>query len=260
MRPREKSKGKTLAESFKDHFSKQAALYAKYRPGYPADLFADLAALAPSRDLAVDVATGSGQAALGLADHFARVIACDASAAQLAGATPHERVEYRVTTAEELDLPDACADLVAVAQALHWFDFDRFFARVRAVLRDGGVIAAWSYRLHTVNDAIDPLTHDFYENIVGPYWPPERAHVEAEYRTIPFPFDEIPMPPRAVRLDWTLPVLMGYLRSWSATQRFVDVRGFDPVDDLEARIAPRWGDPDAPRAVTWPVVLRVGRV
>src|SRR5690606_13750301 len=75
--------------TFEDHFSKLAAAYAAHRPGYPAALFAYLAALAPARDLAWDCGAGNGQAAVSLVAHFAQVVATDASAQQIARAFPH---------------------------------------------------------------------------------------------------------------------------------------------------------------------------
>jgi len=90
-----------IGMSFKDHFSKQAADYARFRPRYPREMFEYLGRIAPSRALAWDCATGNGQAAVGLAAVFERVIATDASEKQIANAEPHERVEYRVAPAEE---------------------------------------------------------------------------------------------------------------------------------------------------------------
>ena len=78
--------------------------------------------------LAWDVATGSGQAAVELAARFDRVVATDASAAQLASAEARPNVTYLHEPAERSSLDDASADLVTVAQALHWFDHRAFFA------------------------------------------------------------------------------------------------------------------------------------
>ena len=68
---------------FKDHFSTQAADYAKYRPHYPPALFEYLASIAPAKKVAWDCGTGNGQAALGLALHFEMVIATDPSEKQI---------------------------------------------------------------------------------------------------------------------------------------------------------------------------------
>lgn len=246
--------------SFKDHFRPVAQQYASYRPTYPFALFEWMAAQAPARDLGWDCATGSGQAALDLARCFTRVVATDASAAQIAQAAPHERIEYRVAPAEDSGLDAHSVDLVVVAQALHWFDVDRFNREARRVLKPNGIIAVWCYGLTTIDgNDIDNVIQDFYSEIVGPYWPPERRHIETGNRDLPFPFDAIAAPAFAMQVKWNLAQLMGYLRTWSATARFVEALGRDPVVDLERRLQPLWGSPGEARRVSWPLALRVGR-
>ena len=181
--------------SFKDHFSAHASAYARYRPRYPEALFAYLASLCPAHDLAWDCATGNGQAARSLTEHFARVVATDASADQLAHAAPHEQITYHVAPAAQSPLASHSADLVTVAQALHWLDLDAFYAEVRRVLKPGGVLAVWTYGLLRINPAVDAVIQRLYTDIVGAYWPPERRHVEDGYRALAFPFDAIE-PPR----------------------------------------------------------------
>jgi SAM-dependent methyltransferase len=245
--------------TFRDHFSGAAPAYAAFRPRYPDDLFAFLAERAPGRRLAWDCATGSGQAAVGLAAHFDRVEATDASAGQIAAAAPHPRVGYRVAAAEVSGLADASADLVTVAQALHWLDRDAFFREARRVLRPGGLLAAWCYNRLAIGPDIDAHLGRFFADTVGPYWPPERALVEDGYRGIDFPFAAIATPEFAIVQDLTLAALAGYLRTWSATLRYVAARGDDPVAPLVATLGPLWGDPDRPRRARWPLHLRAGR-
>lgn len=248
---------------FADHFATVAADYAAFRPRYPAELFAALAAAAPDRERAWDCATGSGQAALGLAEHFRVVVASDASAAQVARAAPHARVRYVVARAEASALADRSVALVTVAQALHWLDAERFHAEVRRVLRPDGVIAAWSYgRVRIDGGAIDELLDHFHDETVGPWWPPERRHVVSGYRTLPFPFAEIPLasPPLALAVRWTLAELLGYLGTWSAVARYRRERDDDPLGALAAALAPHWGDRSVRRTVSWPLAVRAGRV
>lgn len=246
--------------SFKDHFSGHASDYARFRPRYPDALFEYLASIAPSRQCTWDCATGNGQAAVALAPHFARVIATDASAQQIQNAVPHERVEYRVAPAEKSGLADASADLVTIAQALHWFDIPAFFEEAQRVLRPNGIVAVWAYNLMTLSPEIDPLVLHFYRDTTGPFWPPERDIVEAGYQTIEFPFDEVTTPKFQMETHWTLEQVLGYLRTWSATQKFIAARGFDPLSSLGEEIAKLWKDVAAPRLVGWPLSMRVGRV
>ncbi len=245
---------------FKDHFSSGSEGYAAYRPDYPATLFAWLADLCAERCLAWDCATGSGQAARGLAAHFARVVASDASAEQIRHAVPHPEVDYQVATAEASGLAERSVDLVTVAQAAHWFDLPRFYAEVARVLKPGGVAALWGYGRIVLPGAMDaPLRH-FYAETVGPYWPAERALIDDAYRSLDFPFAEIAPPAFAIEVAWTLPRLIDYLSTWSAVKRYQAARGRDPLPALNAELAPLWGDADAAMALQWPLFLRAGRV
>ncbi|MEW5769976.1 MAG: class I SAM-dependent methyltransferase [Pseudomonadota bacterium] len=249
-----------MSTSFADHFRSVSGHYAASRPGYPEALFDWLAAQCPAHELAWDCGCGSGQASAALARHFRQVVATDASAAQIAQASPHAGVEYRVAPAEASGLAAASVDLLVVAQALHWFDLARFHEEARRVLRLQGVIAVWSYGVIGLDDpALDAPVRHFYREVVGPYWPPERRHVENGYRDLPFPFDPIAAPAFAMRAEWPLDQLLGYLRSWSATARYIEARGEDPVEALAATLRPTWGDPATPRGIAWPLALRVGR-
>jgi SAM-dependent methyltransferase len=244
---------------FKDHFSGHAAAYAAHRPRYPDALFRFLAGLPAERRLAWDCATGSGQAALGLAAHFPRVIATDASDAQIAHAEPHPRVEYRTAPAERSGLPDRAVDLVTVAQALHWLDFDRFYAEVARVLAPGGALAVWSYNLARIAPAVDEVLDRFAREVVGPCWPPERRWVDEDYRTLPFPYAEVPAPTFHLEERWDLSGLTAYLGTWSSVARCRAATGSDPVAGIAGELAAAWGDPAAVRTVTWPIALRAGR-
>lgn len=244
---------------FADHFSGRARDYARYRPDYPRALFEFLADLAPERTTAWDCATGSGQAALGLAEDFDRVIATDASLDQIASAARHRRVHYAVAPAEEAPLPSCSIALVAAAQALHWFDRARFWEEVRRVLIPGGVIAVWSYHGFHVSPEVEAVVHRFYKDIVGPYWPPERALVEQGYGALEFPF--VPVEQPAMRLEklWDLPAMIGYLRTWSATQRSEAALGHDPLELVREELAAAWGPPQRVRTFGWDLDLRIGR-
>lgn len=252
--------GRMNRPSFKDHFSGIAGDYAAFRPRYPAALFDYLAGLAPGRTLAWDCACGSGQATMELASRFEAVVATDASSRQIAAALALPNVLYRVATAEASGLAEASVNLVTVAQALHWFDVDCFYAEVHRVLVPDGVLAVWTYEVQQVDgETIDALLKHFYRITVGPHWPPERRLVEEGYRTLPFPFAELRSPGFEMAVSWSLPQLLGYFRSWSATSRYIAAEGRDPVTALMDELLPLWGEPASPRRISWPLSLRVGR-
>jgi len=246
--------------TFKDHFSGHAGAYHEARPTYPAALFDWLAAQAPARDLAWDAGCGNGQASVALAARFARVHATDPSAPQIASADARANIDYRVEPAETCSLPDASADLVTVAQALHWFDHARFYAEVKRVLKPRGVIAAWSYADCSATPAVDAVKNHLYVDLTGPYWPAERRYIDEGYRTLPFPFERLDAPAFEMRVDWTLAQFLAYLRSWSATQRYIKANGVDPVALVEADLARAWGDAATVRSVRWDFHLLCGRV
>ena len=243
---------------FKDHFSGHAGQYTRYRPNYPQDLFRSLAALAPDLDCVWDCATGNGQAALGLAAHFARVEATDASAKQIAEAVAHPRVRYSVAPAEASGLPDRSVGLVCVAQAMHWFDLERFYAEARRVAEPEAVLAACTYESCSVSPDVDRITGGLYSGVLGAYWPPERRHVELAYQDLAFPFTEIRMPAFHMQADWTLEHYLGYLRTWSAVQAYIKKNGEDPVQAIESDLEKAWHGPATTRTVRWPLNLRVG--
>jgi SAM-dependent methyltransferase len=248
-----------MTGAFADHFSGVAEGYASYRPQYPAPLFSYLAGFTTGRELAWDCAAGSGQATMSLLPYFDRIVATDASEAQLAAAPAHPKVTYRVALAENSGLPDKSVNLITVAQAAHWLDLERFYQEVYRVLAPGGILAMWCYGLHRIGDPeIDHAIGFFYKNVVGPYWPPQRALIESGYRTIRFPFYEKSPPAFEMVARWTLPQLLGYLRTWSAVERYRAAKGIDPVASLEQELLPWWGDERDQKKVTWPISLRVG--
>lgn len=246
--------------SFHDHFSGHAAGYAQARPTYPPALFEWLASQCAQRELAWDAGCGNGQATQALTAHFAQVRGTDPSAEQIAQAAPHPRIVYRAEAAEAPTLDAQSTDLVTVAQALHWFDLERFYAAVRRCLRPAGVIAVWTYGLCRVDDGVDRQFMRLYDDILGPYWPPERRHVENGYVELPFPFAPIAAPAFAMHGDWTLAQYLAYLRTWSATQRHLRATGADAVEGVAADLAQAWGEPERARRVIWPLGLRVGRI
>ncbi len=242
---------------FKDHFSAHATAYAEARPRYPVALFAWLATLTPSHDVAWDCGTGNGQAAVGLAAHYARIIATDPSKQQLESAFPHHHVHYREARAESPGLEPRSVDLVTVAQAVHWFDRPVFYAQVKQVLKPGGVLAVWCYSLCHIESAIDSTIQAFYTGEINAYWPPERTLIDDGYRTLEFPFEELSAPALHMQQRWTLEQFLAYLRTWSAVQKFIHNNGRDPVDALNGKLVKLW-DAGVIKTVSWPLHIRVG--
>jgi SAM-dependent methyltransferase len=246
--------------AFADHFSRLATGYAVYRPRYPDGLFAAIAGASARRDRAWDCATGSGQAATGLARYFRSVVASDASGSQVRAAAADGRVRYAVARAESVPLRRHSIDVVTVAQALHWIDLSAFYAEVRRVLRPGGLLVAWTYSAQRIDDgSLDDVLADFYHRVIGPDWPPERRLVETGYRTLLFPFDEVAIASPPMVAEWSLAQLLGYLGTWSAVAACRERTGLDPLPELAERLAPLWGDPAAPRRVEWSLGVRAGR-
>lgn len=246
--------------AFADHFSRLATGYAAYRPRYPEGLFAAIAATSPFRDRVWDCATGTGQAAHGLAQHFGSVLASDASRQQVCAASPHDRVRYFVARAEAVPLRSRSVGLVTAAQALHWLQLPEFYVEARRVLRPGGLLVVWTYGNQRIDKgAIDEVVGDFYDRVIGRYWAPERRWVETGYQALRFPFEEIAIDAPGMVAEWSLAQPLGYIGTWSAVARCREATGSDPLAGLADRLLPLWGDPSAQRRIEWPLSVRAGR-
>jgi SAM-dependent methyltransferase len=245
---------------FKDHFSSVADAYRAFRPRYPAALFSWMAALAPRRDVAVDLGCGNGQAAVLLAEHFAEVIGVDPSAEQITRAEPHPRVRYLVAPAEQTKLATASVDLAIAAQAFHWFAPEAFRRELERIARPGAVFVAGTYGLCRVTPAIDAVVDRLYTDVLDAYWPAERKHVDSGYRTLPFPAAEMDVPAFEISEEWLLAHFLGYLGTWSAVGAYRRANGHDPVSAIAHELRQAWGDTNATRPIRWPLAIRAGRV
>lgn len=242
-----------------DRFSGHADLYALYRIDYPDELYDFVRSLTPGKSAAWDCATGNGQVAGALANWFERVEATDISETQLARAVQKPNIHYQLSRAEQTPFASHTFELITVAQAIHWFDVDAFHAEVRRVAKPGALIAEWGYGLVQLNQPeLDTLMIDFYRNRIGPYWDPQRKHIDHVYASLPFPFAEVVQTRFPAHKNWTLERFLNYLRTWSAVRQYIHENEHDPVTELGEQFAPSWGDGE--RTVTFSIFLRAGRV
>lgn len=242
----------------KDYFSAQSSAYAAFRPTYPEDLFAFIFQHLRGKKCAWDCATGNGQVAVRLADHFEKVFATDISENQLKHAIPVKNIVYVKHAAEHTPFPDHHFDLITVGQALHWFDRDAFIQEAIRVGKPGGLLAVWGYAQLDIDPVINPLIQVFYEKTVGPYWDDARKWVEDGYSSFVIPLPQIPSPAFTIQTSWTIEQLAGYFFSWSATQKYIATNGSNPVPELIQSIAPHWDQTHKP--VRFPVFLRLFRI
>ncbi len=256
-----------------DRFSGHANLYAQFRIDYPAELYEFILSFGPNRQTAWDCATGNGQVAGALADLFERVEATDISETQLILAVKKPNITYQLSLAEQTPFADQTFDLITIAQALHWFNVNAFHQEVRRVAKLGAVIAEWGYGLVQIRPSgpglegpglegldaeINAVMLDFYRNRIGPYWDPQRTHIDNAYATLPFPFADAQHATFTARRTWSLERFLNYLRTWSAVRQYSHENEEDPVVGLGKELAPFWGDGE--REVTFPIFLRVGRL
>ena len=246
--------------SFPDLFSDKASLYAAARPRYPSALFSYISDLSPTRTCAWDCGTGNGQAAVSLADHFEQVLASDPSAEQIANAIPVRNVEYSVQAAEKSTYPNQQFDAVCVAQALHWFKFDEFFAEVKRVARPGAVFCAWGYDWFRISPEFDTVFNSLVLEVVAPYWAPQTKILWSGYADVPLPFDRLTLPPMQIESSWNFYQLTAYVRTWSAVRRCEAEGGSNFLANAEQCLASLWGPPESERLVTMPLHILAGRV
>lgn len=247
-------------KEIKDNFSVGATNYASFRPESPAELYTFLFQQTQSFDTAWDVGTGNGQVAVVLANHFRQVHATDISAKQLANAIQKPNIIYGEERAESSSLPDNSTDLITVAQAFHWFDFEAFYAEVNRVAKPGAFLSIWTYNLLTIDKGlIDRIINDFYFNTVGPYWDPERKFVDTGYKNVDIPFVEIETPVFLIKKQWTFQQFLGYIGTWSSVQHYKNRESADPVILLKEKLAPHWQESEM-KSIDFPVFMRLFRI
>ncbi|CAN5483709.1 class I SAM-dependent methyltransferase [soil metagenome] len=249
-----------MSGGFIDNFSTQSKEYSFSRPTYPESLFEFLSTVTPQKNLAWDCATGNGQAAIGLSKYFKKVIASDASKNQIRHGFQRENIDYMLFPAENAELDNNSVDIVTAAQALHWFDFDKFYYNVKRVGKKDGIIAVWSYDMHKINPQIDTVTDslDVDGEILGSYWDKEAKYVKEKYKTIVFPFKEISVLAFKTKLYWDLHQLWDYMKTWSSVKKYYSENKQDPLDLVKPEVKILWGDELDKKEVTWNINMRVG--
>lgn len=243
----------------KDNFSKQAATYAKFRPTYPRALYDFIFQHTSRFESAWDCGTGNGQVAQALATRFTRVYASDISTGQLARAPVLPNVQYALAPAENSGAPDADFDLVVVGQAVHWFDFERFYAEIDRVLHPNGLFVLFGYGLLRFNDVVlDAQIEYFYRDIVGPYWDAERQYIDDAYESLPFPYEKIVCPNFDMHFEWEFEQLIGFLQSWSAVQHYEKRHLSNPLEPLIDDFKVKWGS-EKTKTVHFPIFILMAK-
>jgi len=241
----------------KDLFSSTAKEYAVFRPTYPKELYEFIYKHVAHFDMAWDCGTGNGQVARDLSKRFNKIVATDISAKQIENAYTSSNISYLIA-AEEIDFPEKNFDLITVAQAIHWFDREKFYTEVKRVGKHEARLAVWGYGLLSINKDIDPVLQNFYKNNIGLYWDNERKLIDEHYDTISFPFEEIHVPEFKLSFEWTLDELGGYLSTWSSVQKFYTIHKINPVEGFIEKIRPSWNSDRM--TITFPLFLRLGKV
>lgn len=247
--------------TFIKHFGEKSQDYLRFRPEYSENLFAYLSGLVKEHDLAWDCGTGNGQAAVKLAEYFKNVIGTDINQAQLDVAMRRHNVHYDCCKVENTNIPSACVDLIAVAQSVHWFDLEKFYAEVKRVGKPESMVAVWCYSLGNISPEIDPIVLRLYNDILGSqYWPKERKYVDEAYQTLPFPFQKIQTPTFAMEKKINYFELIGYLQTWSAVKEYVDRNHKSPLDFIYADLQKAWGNPTSEHTLQWQINMLAGKV
>lgn len=61
-----------------------------------------------------------------------------------------------------------------------------------------------------------------------------------------------------MKANWTVDEMLGYLLTWSSSQRYLKKNGSNPLALVESRLRVAWGD--GRREVAWPLKLKIGRI
>jgi len=238
-----------MSGDFKDYFSPVASQYATSRPSYPADIFRFVGETAKGRSKVWDCATGNGQAAVDLSDWFEDVYATDASSSQIERAKKRPNIHYSVQLAESTDFPDQYFDVATVAQALHWFDLERFSIELCRVLKPGALFVVWGYAFFSIDDDLDQIFRKWLLDVIRPYWAVENRTNWTGYAGIRLPLTSIPTPKLKMSVEWSLDELWSYVRTWSSVTKCSGAQGNQFLDDAFRALQEKWGDGEQRRTV-----------
>ena len=240
-----------------DNFSIQSNDYKKYRPEYPEALINEILKYVPTKNNCLDCGTGNGQLASKLSNHFKNTLAVDISINQLKVAGNSKNLCYIVARSEQTPFRYGLFDLITIAQAIHWFDLQKFREEIIRLSVDNGVLALIGYGLVKIDIEIDKVINDFYINTMGKYWDSERRLVENEYDEIDLNLEYIiPKKYFFLRTKWSVQELFGYLNSWSSVQKYINQNGDNPVSLLENKISHAWSRNQI-KIVKFPLFLKL---
>ena len=239
-------------------FEDKADLYASSRPTYPKELFDFIGSLLVSKNEAWDCAAGNGQASTGLAKIFTKVEATDISKEQISNSFPLKNVNFSVQPGESTNFKDNQFDLVNVAQALHWFDYSKFWDEVSRVLKPNGVFVAYSYVWPNVDNNIDSILEEKIKSIIEPYWASNNKLAWDDYKTLDFPFSLMDVPKIDLKNNWNLDQFLNYIHTWSGTRRCMDNIGTDFFESAKDEMLRSWGDPEQKKLIKSPLTIIAG--
>ena len=245
---------------FKDFFSQQASEYAKYRPGYPEELFKYLGSITNEHKRAWDSAAGNGQAALGLAEYFDEVLASDASETQIQNAVQHPKIKYFIAPSENSGIEPHSVNIVTVATAIHWFNLNKFYDEVKRVLVPGGTLAVWNYGEANVNEKIDKIFHRFLYEVIGSYAAPEFWKGINQENEIDFPFERIKTPLFKMKHNWSFNDYKNFVMTWSPVRQYIKLNNTDPLELIIDELKNAWGNENEKKEISWKLMLKAAKI
>ncbi len=241
-------------------FGRQAEVYFAARPTYPDELFRWISEESPNQELAWDVGTGSGQAALKLTDYFTHVHATDIDKEQVSQAPGHPQVTFTDAPAHLSSLQTGSVDAITVATALHWFDHELFWKEVRRVARDDAIFCAWTYHSAETDKEVQNKLIDPVAEVLEPYWSDGNRLSWRGYSRdeLKMPFEVVSVPKFSCDLEWSPLQIATFVRSWSAHQKARLDGHSETLDKIEQQALAKLGS--EPRRFVLPMHFLAARI